>query len=37
MVLNLSNFDRASSVTYPATFHIGFQQESESRVDEINR
>ena len=37
LVLNLSNFDKASSVTYPATFHIGFQQKSEAKVDEINR
>ena len=37
LVLNLSNFDKASSVTYPATFHVGFQQESEARVNEINQ
>ncbi len=36
MVLNLSNFDRATSVRYPSSFHIGFQQASEARVDEIN-
>ena len=25
LILNLSNFDRATSVTYLSTFHIGFQ------------
>lgn len=28
---------KESEVKYPATFHIGFIQESEQRVDEINR
>ena len=37
LVLNLSNFNKASSVTYPSTFHIGFQQESEAKVNEINQ
>lgn len=37
LVLNLSNFDKATSVSYPSTFHIGFQQESETRVNEINQ
>ncbi len=36
MVLNLSNFDKAASVQYPSAFHIGFQRESEARVDELN-
>jgi lactoylglutathione lyase len=33
-VLNLM---RGSQVSYPETFHIGFMQESEERVNEINR
>ena len=28
---------RETEVKYPATFHIGFGQESEERVNEINR
>jgi lactoylglutathione lyase len=28
---------KETAVRYPATFHIGFIQESEQRVDEINR
>jgi catechol-2,3-dioxygenase len=28
---------KENDVKYPATFHIGFIQESEQRVDEINR
>lgn len=35
-VLNLSNFDKATSVSYPSAFHIGFQQENEAKVDELN-
>lgn len=37
MVLTLTNIDRATEVTYPGAFHIGFGQESPERVDEINR
>jgi lactoylglutathione lyase len=39
MVLSLMNvkIGRESEVKYPATFHIGFIQESEEQVDEINR
>jgi lactoylglutathione lyase len=33
-VLNLM---RSAQVSYPETFHIGFMQESEERVNEINR
>jgi catechol 2,3-dioxygenase-like lactoylglutathione lyase family enzyme len=33
-VLNLM---RGAEVSYPETFHIGFMQESEERVNEINR
>ena len=33
-VLNLM---RGAQVSYPETFHIGFIQESEERVNEINR
>jgi catechol 2,3-dioxygenase-like lactoylglutathione lyase family enzyme len=28
---------KETEVTYPASFHIGFIQESEARVNEINR
>lgn len=34
MVLTLM---KGKDVKYPATFHIGFVQESEQRVDELNR
>jgi catechol 2,3-dioxygenase-like lactoylglutathione lyase family enzyme len=39
MVLSLMNMKAGgeSQAFYPATFHIGFIQESEERVDEINR
>jgi catechol-2,3-dioxygenase len=39
MVLTLTSMKvgRESEVKYPATFHIGFAQESEARVNEINR
>ena len=39
MVLSLTSMKvgRESEVRYPATFHIGFIQESEARVNEINR
>jgi catechol-2,3-dioxygenase len=38
MVLSLTNVKLGgeSDVRYPATFHIGFIQESNERVDEIN-
>lgn len=35
LVLTLSNFDRASQVSYPEHFHIGFVQESEAQVDAL--
>jgi lactoylglutathione lyase len=35
MVLSLMGRD--SEVKYPATFHVGFIQESEEQVNEINR
>lgn len=35
MVLNISNFNRADSVTYPETFHIGFTRDSREEVDAI--
>jgi lactoylglutathione lyase len=35
MVLSLMG--RESEVKYPATFHVGFIQESEEQVNEINR
>jgi lactoylglutathione lyase len=39
MVLSLMNMKigREPEVKYPATFHIGFIQESEEQVNEINR
>jgi catechol 2,3-dioxygenase-like lactoylglutathione lyase family enzyme len=37
MVLTLTNIDRTAEVRYPATFHIGFIQQSREKVDEINR
>jgi catechol 2,3-dioxygenase-like lactoylglutathione lyase family enzyme len=39
MVLTLTSMKvgRESQLRYPATFHIGFIQESEARVDEINK
>jgi lactoylglutathione lyase len=39
IVLTLTSMKvgREEEVRYPATFHIGFIQESEDRVDEINR
>ncbi|HRI14218.1 MAG TPA: VOC family protein [Verrucomicrobiota bacterium] len=39
MVLSLTNMKLGgeSEVKYPATFHIGFIQETEERVNEINQ
>ena len=39
MVLTLTNMKvgRETEVKYPATFHVGFAQESEERVNEINK
>ena len=39
MVLSLMNMkmDRKSEVKYPDTFHIGFIQDNEEQVNEINR
>ena len=39
MVLSLTSMKlaQATEVNYPATFHIGFIQESEERVNEINQ
>ena len=39
MVLTLTSMKvgRESEVKYPATFHIGFAQESEEQVNEINK
>lgn len=39
MVLTLTNMKvgRESEVKYPATFHVGFAQESEERVNAINK
>ncbi|MDZ4779276.1 MAG: VOC family protein [Planctomycetia bacterium] len=38
MVLSLTNMKlgKETAVKYPVTFHIGFIQESEARVNEIN-
>src|SRR4051812_30247660 len=37
LVLTLIGAGKKAEVTYPASFHIGFIQESEERVNEINR
>jgi lactoylglutathione lyase len=39
MVLSLMNvkIGKESNVRYPATFHVGFIQESEEEVNQINR
>ena len=39
IVLSLTNMNvgRESEVKYPVTFHVGFIQESEERVNEINQ
>ena len=37
MVLSLMNSGKDPEVKYPATFHIGFIQESEQRVEQINQ
>lgn len=35
LVLTISNFDRASEITYPKWFHIGFMQGSDDKVDDV--
>lgn len=37
LVLSLMKSGRGAEVQYPDTFHIGFMQESEARVNEINQ
>ena len=37
LVLTLMRASRTTEVKYPETFHIGFIQESEEQVNEINR
>jgi hypothetical protein len=37
LVLTLIGAGKATAVTYPGSFHIGFIQDSEERVNEINR
>jgi lactoylglutathione lyase len=37
MVLSLSNPEKATKVTYPGSFHIGFGQESPEKVNAINK
>jgi lactoylglutathione lyase len=37
LALTLIRASRSGEVSYPATFHIGFGQESEERVNEINQ
>ena len=36
LVLTISNFDHADEVTYPKWFHVGFMQDSDAKVDDIN-
>jgi catechol 2,3-dioxygenase-like lactoylglutathione lyase family enzyme len=37
LVLTLMKVGEAAEVHYPGSFHIGFIQETEARVDEINQ
>jgi len=37
LVLTLMGAGRSAGVAYPATFHVGFIQESEAHVDALNR
>jgi lactoylglutathione lyase len=37
LVLTLIGAGRSNKVSYPKTFHIGFIQPSEERVDELNQ
>src|SRR4051794_40444917 len=37
LVLMLARIPRGSEVEYPHGFHVGFLQETEAEVDEINR
>jgi len=37
LVLTLMKVGQAAEIKYPASFHIGFMQESEARVNEINQ
>jgi len=37
LVLTLIGAGRGKPVSYPSTFHVGFIQPTEARVDEINR
>ena len=37
LVLTLMSVGQASEVKYPASFHVGFMQENEARVNEINQ
>lgn len=37
LVLTLMKVGQATEVQYPASFHVGFMQENEERVNEINR
>jgi lactoylglutathione lyase len=37
MILSLFREQREGEIQYPGTFHIGFIQESEERVNEVNR
>jgi lactoylglutathione lyase len=37
MLLGLIRAKQGTEIVYPASFHVGFMQESEAQVDEINR
>ena len=37
MVLTLSNFSKATAVTYPADFHLGFRQATEEQVNQLHQ
>jgi catechol 2,3-dioxygenase-like lactoylglutathione lyase family enzyme len=36
-VLTLNNFGKEKEVAYPGAFHVGFNQDSEEKVDELYR
>lgn len=37
LILTLMSAGENAEVKYPASFHVGFRQDSEAEVDEINR
>ena len=37
LVLTLSNFGKATAVTYPEDFHLGFRQDTEEQVNQLHQ